>query len=108
MSNKFTILKKVLVIVLSFSFLNGIAPAFDKQDFPRFGISATLQNEQLQISIPIWTQWQFTVNPSIYFIHVSDSFTDAGLGIQFNYVLQKGRAVPYIGVASTWYFYSPG
>ena len=66
----------------------------------QFGLSASVQSNQLDISIPIWMTDRFVLSPAFYFTHVSNdnSYSDFCIGALFRYNGRLGRAVPYFGV----------
>jgi hypothetical protein len=64
----------------------------------KVGLTASLQNSQLEILVPIWVNEQFVLTPAIGVSHVSDYLTDFGFGMVFRHNLRVGEAVPYIGI----------
>lgn len=64
----------------------------------KVGLTASLQNNQMEVLVPIWANERLVIAPAVSVAHVSDYVTDFGFGMVFRYNLRMGEAVPYIGV----------
>ena len=84
------------------------------------GLSASIQESQLDIMLPIWASPRVVVTPSVSVIRVSDVVSDFGAGLMIRVNVQTGDAVPYLGArfgmlrrspenidATTDYYYGP-
>lgn len=63
----------------------------------KVGLTASLQSNQMEVLVPIWTNERLVIIPAVSVAHVSDYVTDFGIGMVFRYNLRVGEAVPYLG-----------
>lgn len=96
----------VVILILSAFSIDGNAQDQELQG-SKFGISAALQTEQLDLLFPIWTSNSFVVVPSVSLAYASDVATDIGFGMALRYNLLKGDAVPYLGGRAGMFILSP-
>ena len=73
---------------------------------PKVGISALLQDTQLDILLPIWAGSKFVIAPGISFVS-TDARQDFGLGLAFRIYVRKDKAAPYFGVRFAALIFSP-
>jgi hypothetical protein len=71
------------------------------------GLSASVQDGQQGIALPIWVTEKFVLAPAVNVTHVGDVGTDLGIGALFRGNLRAGRAVPYLGLRVLVFMLSP-
>ncbi len=92
-------MKKILIITsaIMFPFLSLSAQTNSDENERSIGITASLQSEQLDFLIPIWTSERLVIAPNISFISAQDIGSDLSLGLTFkNYLKDIEDAVPYV------------
>jgi len=72
--------------------------AGDGQGESKIGLTASLQDNQLDILLPIWLNSRLVITPAIGGAWVSDAASDVHLGLIGRYNLKQGEAVPYLGI----------
>jgi hypothetical protein len=71
------------------------------------GLRANWQDGSSGISVPLWMNSNFVLEPSLDIAHVSDIGTDIGAGIFLRHNLKQARMTPYIGFRFLGFFFSP-
>lgn len=67
------------------------------QEEKTWGVTATIQSNQLDFLIPVWVSEKATISPSVSFIAAQDGGSDLSLGLQPKFYLSEPvGAVPYI------------
>jgi hypothetical protein len=71
------------------------------------GLMAAVQDEQMDIIVPMWVTPNVTLAPAVRLVSVSDGYSDIGLGgiVRF---YQRGQVVsPYVGIRGMALIFSP-
>jgi hypothetical protein len=63
----------------------------------KIGISTSIQDNQLDLMFPIWTNDRVVLTPSVGLIYVSDVVTDYAFGVMVRYNIGRSTAFPYVG-----------
>jgi len=88
-------LSKILITALCCITLSSQSPA--QVQAGQVGISASLQDLQLDFTLPIWATDRFVVAPSVGFMSSSEHATDIDLGAALRIYLSKEKLSPYLG-----------
>lgn len=64
----------------------------------RLGLTAALQNSQMDIMLPIFLADEVALAPSVGFSSVGDKFSDFGLGLGGRFYVNRGRVSPFVSV----------
>ena len=98
-SSAYTTAFIILFALLSCAIPVQMVCAEESFDHGRFGLAASIQSNQLDISIPLWLSERFVISPVVSAAYIADglSYSDFGVGALFRYNMRTGRAVPYIG-----------
>jgi len=72
--------------------------AGDGKGESKIGLTASLQDNQLDVLLPIWLNSRLVITPAIGGAWVSDVASDVHLGLICRYNLRQGEAVPYLGI----------
>ncbi len=102
-------LKKVSLLIV-FIFIFSIVSSLSAEEVNRTGfkgISTAIQSNQLDIMVPIWTNQQLVLVPSVSFSSISDNSTDLGLGLLVRINIRSDDIVPYIGFRGGVLMYNP-
>lgn len=83
----------IFLFALSLTTLNAqsTAPAHS------VGLSASIQSNQLEILLPIWTSNTFSIAPAFGAIWTEDTGADLALGIVPRFYFYREKFAPYIG-----------
>ncbi len=99
-------LKHVCVlIILSTCFLPGRVLA--QPHAGQVGIAASLQDLQLDFTVPIWASEHVVVAPSVGLLSSSDKATDVDLGLAVRVVLVRQKLAPYVGLRGGLFVLKP-
>ncbi|HEX2867041.1 MAG TPA: hypothetical protein VHO03_08355 [Ignavibacteriales bacterium] len=60
------------------------------------GLTAALQNSQMDIMMPIFLSNEVALAPSVGFSSVGDSFTDFALGLMGRFYINRSRVSPFL------------
>jgi hypothetical protein len=63
----------------------------------KIGIAASLQDQQLDIMVPLWLENDVVISPSVYVIHLNGISSDIGIGFGARKNFPRGDAYPYVG-----------
>jgi|GEM_PF-1501539 len=63
----------------------------------RVGLSVAIQNDQLEILVPVWASERFVVRPALGVVDTSDIVSHVSASLMLRYNIQLGKAVPYVG-----------
>ena len=74
----------------------------------KVGLSASVQNTQFDILVPIWVSDKTVMGPSFSFISVQDSGSDLGIGGFSRFYFQTEEIAPYFGMRAGAVFGIPG
>jgi hypothetical protein len=86
------------LVVVTVIVAAGTASGFGVHQKDRIGLSTSLQNDQLDIMVPLWFQNGPVLVPSVSLAKESGKFVDYGIGFMARINLMSGDAVPYVGV----------
>jgi hypothetical protein len=80
------------------TFLSQAQEADEMLSFERSGVglSASLQNNQLGILVPVWVGKKASIVPSIRFASASDLGSDLGIGLGVRLYFSEKRFSPYV------------
>ena len=102
--------RHLATIVFALVLLTVAAASASAQEYGRpgkFGLSAAVQAEQLDLLIPIWAGEKLVIVPAVSVQHVSDAATDFGFGLGLRYMFKEGKARPYLGFRAGILMLSP-
>ncbi len=71
------------------------------------GASASLQDLQLDLNIPIWVGEQTVIAPSLGLVSISDRATDWGIGTAVRAYYNDKKVSPYAGARFGYFIFSP-
>ena len=91
-----------LSIILTFSFLFVLLQfndsfTQDKSNVRKFGLASAIQDNQLDIVMPIWFAQKTVVAPALSVLWVEDGGTDLGLGLVLRFYGNIKKVTPYFG-----------
>jgi hypothetical protein len=86
---------KTLIIVISIFIISSLC--FSQPQKGNIGLSASIQNSQIDFLIPIFASDNFAISPSVGISSISDQFTDLSVGALMRFYLSKNIVSPYIG-----------
>jgi hypothetical protein len=86
----------VALIVLAMAFAHK-AWTQDSTSSTRVGLSASLQNDQIDILVPIWTSDRFVIAPAFGLLWVEDGGTDIHIGLVPRLIIYKNNVAAYLG-----------
>ena len=98
---------KLTVLMVCFLTVMLVATSVSAEtNYPKRGISAQLQDDQMDILIPF--RWErFTLAPVFSVASVSDVVIDFGVGVAYRYHLKTGKAIPYVGLRAAVFVMTP-
>jgi len=93
------LLRNRLLSMTLLALIAASGPAWAQQELEhgKVGLAASLQGDQTEIMVPIWSGPTVVFAPAVRVIHVSDAVTDFGFGVLLRENLTKGKAVGYVG-----------
>ncbi len=89
---------KVRPFLIAFAFVLFPVAAFAQPHAGQVGIAASLQDLQLDFTVPIWAADQFVLAPSVGFLHSSDKDTELDLALAVRYYFSRQKLSPYAGL----------
>lgn len=72
-----------------------------------FGLMASLQSEQLDLTLPYWCSPSIVVAPSVRLVKVGDSYSDVGVGGTLRCYRRRATVSPYFGLRGMALIMSP-
>ena len=87
---------KIYIIILTI--LVTASLSYSQPQKNNVGLSASLQNSQVDFLVPIFTSDHFSFSPSFGIVSITNQFTDLSLGAIFRYYFTKNIVSPYIGL----------
>ncbi len=91
-------LKKSMVVIVSLIILNGYAIGQSELPNSGMGLSASYQNNQLDVLIPIWFSDSFVLSPSLGVVYVAGNETVIQFSLSPKFYLQKKKVSPFISL----------
>lgn len=79
----------------------------DSIEEQKFGISASIQDGQYDILLPLVFSKSFVIAPAIGIASVSDAGTDIGLGVVTRFYLNDSKVKPFLGGRAGVMIFSP-
>lgn len=64
----------------------------------KIGLSGTIQNSQLGISLPVWLSEKWVLAPSFSFAYAEKIGSDLTISLQPRYYFKKDKLAPYAGI----------
>lgn len=100
-------MKTFFLLILS-GLLFGYNVFSQESENPRkYGLSASIQSEQMDISIPIWVGERATIAPAVSILHVEDGGTDIGTGIVPKFYARMNKIAPFFALRAATFFFMP-
>lgn len=90
-------LKHLLTLLLLVALYNSLALSQEKYSDSKVGISASFQNNQYEILIPIRTGGLFLIAPALGFVSVEGVGKEINIGIAFRFYLTTRSVSSYLG-----------
>lgn len=97
------LMQTMLIILL----LTGTLYSQETQNHRKFGLSASLQTDQMDIAVPIWIGDKTILAPALSILHVEDVGTDLGIGIVPKFYLRMNKVSPYVVLRAGTLFFLP-
>ncbi|NIS38770.1 hypothetical protein GWN91_06460 [Candidatus Saccharibacteria bacterium] len=82
-------------LLIFFSFIS-ISLSAQEENHTKVGLSALLQDSQLDIVLPIWTSQKFALVPGVSFVSIEDGGTDIGIGLSLRNYFKETEIAPFI------------
>jgi hypothetical protein len=89
-------MKKIIVFSLFLTCL--FSNYLFSQTNRKIGLSGSVQNSQLGISLPIWLGEKFVLAPALDFEYAEKIGTDFSIGLAPRFYLKKDKLSPYFGL----------
>ena len=87
----------LLLLTFSFCMMTQIAVSQDSTAVRKVGISASLQDNQIDVLVPIWMGSQFSLSPVFGMIWTGGTGADLHIGIVPRFFLSTEKVAPYLG-----------
>lgn len=87
----------MLYVVIIFLLVSPILAGNDQSD-AKVGLTASVQDNHMDILVPIWFNSHLVLTPVVGAAIVGDARKDYDLGLIARYNLKQGEAVPYLGL----------
>lgn len=103
-------MKQFCLIVLLMASFSLVALSNDLLAQPQegsVGITAVIQNVQLDFGIPIWIADEVVLVPAFGFLHASDRASDWAFGLAARSYIKKEKLSPYLGARFGAFILSP-
>ena len=71
------------------------------------GISAAVQEQQLDFYFPVWVGNRIVLAPALGYLNASHKFTDISLGFSFRGYVKKEKLSSYLGLRTGTFIYTP-
>jgi len=85
-------------LIFALIFAAQIAVCQDSSSHRTVGFSASLQDNQVDILIPIWLGSQFSLSPALGIVSTQGVGTDLHIGLIPRYYFSTEKVAPYIGL----------
>lgn len=86
---------KSLLLLLAFLLFSKLLTAQEEDNDRNWGLGASFQGTQLDITIPIWITETSILSPTVMGIYVEDAGYDIGFGIGYKSYLKSSKVSPY-------------
>ena len=101
--------KSIFLLVILFTIILPFSKTFSQKNNtqPKFGLTASLQDNQLDILIPIWINDKINISPGVSFIYIEDYKKDYSICLIPHFYLNRNKVSPYIGARAGVLISSP-
>jgi len=91
-----TILSACSLLVLALCLLTEVSLCQDTTTSRRFGISASLQDNQIDVLLPIWMGTKFSLSPAFGILWTQGVGADLHIGFVPRFFLSTNNVAPYV------------
>ena len=97
----------ILSILISLFITNAKTIAQEADTKPKYGLTASFQDSQFDIIVPVWISNSIKIAPAVSYISVSDVGSDFSIGVILNSYFRRAKVSPYIGFRAGTLILSP-